>query len=115
MMRIVVAVDSTEFKVACRGDWIREEHGVERRRVINVKDALMDGANDKGDFLSIKKNGYDNWKKVHGYSKRWAAECVLSTIKIKRIFGETVRATSTEGMSAEIRRIFTFYTIILIL
>ncbi|MGF3495008.1 MAG: IS5/IS1182 family transposase, partial [Methanothrix sp.] len=32
---------------------------------------------------------------------------------IKRIFGETVRATSKESMIREVRRMFTFYTIIL--
>ena len=35
--------------------------------------------------LEFKKYGYDSWKLVHNYGKRWAAECVFSAIK--RIFG----------------------------
>ncbi len=110
---------------------------------VKVKDALMDGAYDKedvfkfmkgkgmempgikirknaivkadterGEFvLEFKKYGYDGWKIVHGYGRRWAAESVFSAIK--RIFGETVRATSVEGMYCEVRRMLAFYTIIL--
>ena len=44
---------------------------------------------------------------MHNYGKRWAAEGVFSAIK--RIFGETVRATSTEGMFCEVPRMLTFY------
>jgi hypothetical protein len=110
---------------------------------IRLKDALMDGAYDKEkvfafmkekgvampgikirknaivkagteraeSVLEFKKYGYDSWKRVHQYGRRWAAECVISAIK--RIFGETVRATSIEGMFCEVRRMLTFYTIIL--
>ena len=61
--------------------------------------------------LEFKKYGYDSWKIVHGYGRRWADESVFSAIK--GIFGETVRATSVEGMYCEVRRMLTFYTIIL--
>ena len=110
---------------------------------VKLKDSLMDGAYDKEEVfkfmkekgvampgikirknainradseraesvLEFKKYGYDSWKIVHGYGSRWAAESVFSAIK--RIFGETVRATSTEGMFCEVRRMLAFYTIIL--
>lgn len=110
---------------------------------IRLKDALMDGAYDKErvfkfmkekgvvmpgikirknaivkagtqraeSVLEFQKYGYDSWKEVHKYGRRWAAECVISAIK--RIFGETVRATSIEGMFCEVRRMLAFYTIIL--
>lgn len=110
---------------------------------VKLKDSLMDGAYDKEEVfkfmkekgiampgIKIRKNavvkadsnraesirefkkyGYNRWKRLHGYGRRWAAECVFSAIK--RIYGETVRATSIEGMFAEIRRMLTFYTIIL--
>jgi hypothetical protein len=110
---------------------------------IRLKDALMDGAYDKErvfkfmkdkgvampgikirknamvkagteraeSVLEFQKYGYDRWKKVHKYGRRWAVESVISAIK--RIFGETVRATSTEGMFCEVRRMLAFYIIIL--
>jgi hypothetical protein len=110
---------------------------------IKLKDSLMDGAYDREDVfkfmkekgvtmpgikirknavvkadsvraesvLEFKKYGYDSWKVVHQYGRRWAAESVFSAIK--RVFGETVRATSIEGMVCEVRRMFAFYTIIL--
>jgi hypothetical protein len=48
---------------------------------------------------------------VHQNGRRWAVESVFSAIK--RIFGETVRATSIEGMFNEVRRMLTFCSIIL--
>jgi hypothetical protein len=59
----------------------------------------------------IQKYGYDSWKGVHKYGRRWASESVFSAIK--RIFGETVRVTSIEGMVCEVQRLLTFDTIIL--
>jgi hypothetical protein len=41
---------------------------------------------------------------MHQYGRRWAVEGFFSSIK--RIFGETVRASSPEGMIAEIKRAF---------
>jgi hypothetical protein len=177
---VVVAVDSTGFKVTNRGDWMREKHGKQRRgwlkvhiavdveskrlvsieitdekvvdeemfrpllKDVDIKDALGDGAYDNEDAfkfmeeknvnipgIKIRKNakvgpepapranavlefmkyGYDSWKMIHNYGDRWAVEGFFSAIK--RIFGETVRATSVEGMVAELKRIFIFYDIIL--
>jgi hypothetical protein len=110
---------------------------------VNLEDSLMDGAYDKEDVfrylkkkgvnlpgIKIRKNaiakvdseradsvlefqkfGYESWRIVHQYGRRWAVESVFSAIK--RIFGETVRATSIEGMFNEVRRMLTFYSIIL--
>jgi hypothetical protein len=35
------------------------------------------------------------------------------SLSVKRIFGETVRASSTDGMISEIQRAFIFYNIII--
>ena len=110
---------------------------------LNLKDSLMDGAYDKEEVfkflkekgvdlpgIKIRKNaiikpdycrsesvlqfqkyGYNSWKRVHQYGQRLAAESVFSAIK--RIFGETVKATSTVGMFKEVRRMLAFYNIIL--
>lgn len=112
---------------------------------VRLKDALMDAAYDKEDVYKILKDkdvhcpginlrkgavitpgtarsesvlehkelDHDNWKILHHYGKRWAAESVFSAIK--RIFGESVRATSTEGMFNEVRRWLAFYTLVLCL
>lgn len=110
---------------------------------INMEDALMDGAYDKEEVfkflkekgvnlpgikvrknaivkagseraesvLQFQKYGYNSWRIVHQYGRRWSEESVFSAIK--RIFGETVRATSTEQMFNEVRRMLAFYSIIL--
>ena len=61
--------------------------------------------------LEFKKMGYKGWKQMHQYGRRWAAEGFFSSIK--RIFGETVRASSPEGMVAEIKRAFILYDILM--
>lgn len=61
--------------------------------------------------LEYKKMGYKGWKQMHQYGKRWAVEGLFSSIK--RIFGEIVRASSTEGMVSEVKRAFILYNIII--
>jgi len=61
--------------------------------------------------LEYKKNGYKGWKQMHQYGRRWAVEGYFSSIK--RIFGETVRASSPAGMVNEIRRAFILYNILI--
>lgn len=110
---------------------------------VKIKDALLDGAYDtenafeffrrKGvDPPGIKisenaspkglsdrafavrefqKLGYEKWKRKHRYGKRWAAEGFFSAVK--RCFGESVRATSFDGMIKEVRREFLFYNMLL--
>jgi hypothetical protein len=61
--------------------------------------------------LEFLKNGYKGWKQMHQYGRRWTVEGFFSSIK--RIFGETVRASSTAGMITEIKRLFILYNIII--
>jgi len=61
--------------------------------------------------LEFKKMGYKGWKQMHQYGRRWAVEGFFSSIK--RIFGETVRASSSEGMVSEVKRAFILYNILI--
>jgi hypothetical protein len=61
--------------------------------------------------LEFKKMGYKGWKQMHQYGRRWAVEGFFSSIK--RIFGETVRASSPEGMVSEVKRSFILYNILI--
>jgi hypothetical protein len=47
-----------------------------------------------------KALGYEGWRDKYEYGKRWIVEGVYSTFK--RIFGETMRATSIPGMIREL-------------
>jgi hypothetical protein len=55
--------------------------------------------------------GYNGWRQMHQYGRRWAVEGLFSSIK--RIFGETVRASSTEEMVSEVKRSFILYNILI--
>jgi hypothetical protein len=55
--------------------------------------------------------GYPEWAKNHDYGSRWAVEGVFSAMK--RIYGETVKATSIEGMFHELRLKFCVYNLLL--
>ena len=61
--------------------------------------------------LEFKKNGYKGWRQMHQYGRRWAVEGYFSSVK--RIFGETVRASSVEGMISETKRLFILYNLII--
>jgi len=61
--------------------------------------------------LEFKKNGFKGWRQMHQYGRRWAVEGYFSAIK--RIFGETVRASTPLGIILEIKRIFILYNIIM--
>lgn len=58
-----------------------------------------------------QKLGYKKWSKKKGYGKRWSVEGVISAFK--RIFGETVRAASIQGMYREIKTKLIAYNILL--
>jgi hypothetical protein len=86
--------------------------GINKPGIKIRKNAIVkEGSHRSESVLEIKKLGYDSWKIVHGYGWRWTVESVISAIK--RIFGETVRATSPEGMMKEAARIVSSYTILL--
>ena len=61
--------------------------------------------------LEYKKMGYNGWSQMHQYGRRWAVEGLFSAVK--RIFGETVRASSIDCMISEITRLFILYNIII--
>jgi hypothetical protein len=61
--------------------------------------------------LDYLKNGYKGWKQKHQYGRRWAVEGYFSSVK--RIFGETVRASSIGGMISETKRLFILYNMII--
>ncbi len=91
-----------------------KEKGISRPGIKIRKNAVVSDDPDSeraNSVLDFKKWGYPYWRMAHQYGRRWAVEGFFSAIK--RIFGESVRATSTEGMIKEVRRIFSFYNIIL--
>jgi hypothetical protein len=65
------------------------------------KSALTDTDNDvRNKHAKERKKSYKKWAKKHRYGMRWpATEGIFSAIK--RIFGETLRATSEIGMIKE--------------
>ncbi len=65
------------------------------------KNALDDTDNDiRNEHVKERKKSYKKWAKKHKYGMRWpATEGIFSAIK--RIFGETLRATSEIGMIKE--------------
>ena len=89
-----------------------KEKGVAMPGIKIRKNAIVKAGSERAEsVLEFKKYGYDSWKKVHRYGRRWAVESVFSAIK--RIFGENVRATSKKGMFDEVSRMLNFYSIIL--
>ena len=89
-----------------------KEKGVGDPGIKIRKNAIVKAGSERAEsVLQFQKYGYNSWRIVHQYGRRWAAESVFSAIK--RIFGETVRAKSTEQMFNEVRRMLAFYSIIL--
>ncbi|MHC1598216.1 MAG: IS5 family transposase, partial [Candidatus Methanofastidiosia archaeon] len=71
----------------------RRSHGAPyRARLVREKEAMRDKA----------------WSELYGYGRRWAVEGYFSSVK--RQFGETVRATSSEGMAREVMWKFLTYS-----
>lgn len=56
-------------------------------------------------------SGYQDWAQKHNYGSRWSVEGVFSSMK--RIFGESVKATSIEGMFHELRLKFSLYNLMI--
>jgi hypothetical protein len=57
-----------------------------------------------------KSGGYRQWAEKTGYGMRWKIEGVFSAVK--RIFGESVSASSREGMMREAMKKFNCYNIL---
>jgi hypothetical protein len=89
-----------------------KEKGVNLPGIKIRKNAIVKAGSERAEsVLQFQKYGYNSWRIAHKYGRRWATESVFSAIK--RIFGETVRATSTQQMFNEVRRMLAFYSIIL--
>ena len=70
------------------------------------------GSNARAEKVrEMKEIGYEGWKDKYKYGNRWAAETFFSGVK--RIFGETSRAKSVEGIFHEVKLKFLFYNILL--
>ena len=86
--------------------------GVERPGIKISRNASQKGLSDRAFAVrEFQKLGYEKWKKKHRYGKRWSAESFFSAVK--RCFGESVRATTFNGMIKEVRRKFLFYNMLL--
>ena len=74
------------------------------------KDAKTDSNKSPYRISCIKRRdeiGYNGWKKEVGYTKRWSCESLFSSVK--RMLGESVRATSKSGSLLEAYRKMTYY------
>jgi hypothetical protein len=60
-----------------------------------------------------KSGGYRPWMEKTGYGKRWKVEGVFSAVK--RIFGESVRSSSREGMMREAMMKFQCYNMLVVM
>ena len=58
-----------------------------------------------------RKLGYERWKDKYRYGYRWSAESFFSGVK--RVFGETCRAKSKDGLFQEVKMKFIFYNMLL--
>ena len=58
----------------------------------------------------VKSGGYREWADNAGYGMRWKVEGVFSAVK--RIFGESVTASSREGMMREVMMKFNCYNML---
>jgi len=56
-------------------------------------------------------SGYEDWAQRHDYGSRWSVEGVFSSMK--RIFGESVKASSINGMFHELRLKFSVYNLLI--
>ena len=58
-----------------------------------------------------KEIGYEGWRDKYKYGQRWAVETFFSGVK--RMFGETSKARSIEGIFREVKLKFLLYNILL--
>ena len=59
----------------------------------------------------IKELGYEGWRDKYKYGYRWMVETFFSGVK--RVFGETVRAKTIEGVFQEVKIKFILYNMLL--
>ncbi|KXB04790.1 hypothetical protein AKJ50_02010 [candidate division MSBL1 archaeon SCGC-AAA382A13] len=88
-----------------------EEKGVDPPPGVKLRKNASTGLSPRGQAArEFHKLGYEKWKKEHDYGKRWTVEGFFSAVK--RCFGETVRATSPNGMIREVKRKFALYSLL---
>lgn len=93
-------------------EYLMTERGLDPPGIKVRENASRKGLTDRAFAVrEFKAVGYDRWKKRHGYGRRWASEGFFSCVK--RIFGESVRATTTDGMFREVRMKFMLYNMLL--
>jgi len=59
----------------------------------------------------LKELGHERWKDKYRYGCRWTTESFFSGVK--RVFGETCRARSTEALFQEVKMKFIFYNMLI--
>jgi IS5 family transposase len=70
------------------------------------------GSSYRAEYIrEFRRLGYDKWRDKYRYGSRWSVEGVFSAVK--RIMGESVRASSIEGMFREVKMKFIFYNLLL--
>ncbi|KXA93275.1 hypothetical protein AKJ64_01040 [candidate division MSBL1 archaeon SCGC-AAA259E17] len=88
-----------------------EEKGVDPPPGVKLRKDANTGLSPRGEAAKqFHDLGYEEWKEEHDYGKRWSVEGFFSSVK--RCFGETVRATSPEGMFREVKRKFALYNLV---
>jgi len=59
----------------------------------------------------VRKLGYEGWRDKYKYGDRWMVETFFSGVK--RVFGETVRSKTIEGIFKEVEMKLIFYNMLL--
>ena len=59
----------------------------------------------------VRKLGYEGWRDKYKYGYRWMVETFFSGVK--RVFGETCKAKTIEGIFKEVEMKFIFYDMLL--
>lgn len=92
--------------------YLMTERGLDPPGIKIRENASRKGLTDRAFAVrEYQKIGYEDWKKKHNYGQRWSSEGLFSAVK--RMFGETVRATSMEGMIREVESKFLLYNMLL--
>ncbi len=55
--------------------------------------------------------GYEDWRDKYKYGYRWMTETFFSGVE--KVFGETSRANTVEGVFQEVKKKFIFYNLLL--
>lgn len=93
------AYDSAKHFKKCRDLGITPAIKTRKNAVIKRKPPPEQRTRNK--FVRmVKEKGYDYWKELMNYGKRWAVETAYSVFK--RIFGEELLARTWEGMVREV-------------